>query len=167
MSFFSGRQLFTPIGCILPYGGSVAPSGFILCDGSAVSRTLYANLFSVIAILYGSGDGTTTFNIPDMRGRIAAGKDNMGGVAAGRLTSAGSGIDGATLGATGGAENVVLTISQMPAHTHTSATGSIAGGAVPTATSIVSGSITTSSTGGGAAHINAQPTMITNSIIKF
>lgn len=105
-------------GTVLPFAGSTAPSGWLLCYGQAVSRTTYAVLFSVIGTTYGAGDGTTTFNLPDLRGRVTAGKDNMGGTAASRLTTAGAGIDGSTLGAAGGSQNHTLTTAQMPAHNH-------------------------------------------------
>jgi microcystin-dependent protein len=72
-------------GVILPYAGTAAPNGFLLCYGQAVSRTAYAALFSVISTTYGVGDGSTTFNLPDLRGRAVAGKDDMGGSAANRL----------------------------------------------------------------------------------
>ena len=105
-------------GVIFPFGGSTAPGGFLMCDGSAYSRTLYAALFAVIGTTFGAGDGSTTFNVPDMRGRVAAGVDNMGGTAASRLTSGGSGLNASTLGAVGGTETHTLTTAQMPAHTH-------------------------------------------------
>lgn len=108
-----------PIGALVPYAGASAPSGFLLCAGQAVSRTTYADLFDIIGTTYGSGDGSTTFNVPDLRGRGAVGKDDMGGSAASRVTTAGSGVDGATLGAVGGAQNHTLTTAQMPSHTHT------------------------------------------------
>jgi len=79
----------------------------------------YANLFVLFATTYGAGDGSTTFNIPDLRGYLLGGRDDMGGVAASRITVSGSGISGATLGAAGGAETVTLTTGQMPAHNHT------------------------------------------------
>lgn len=72
-------------GTVLDFAGAVAPAGWLLCDGSSVSRTTYANLFAVIGTTHGSGDGSTTFSLPDGRGRVAAGKDNMGGTSAGRL----------------------------------------------------------------------------------
>jgi microcystin-dependent protein len=59
-------NLFT--GCIIPYGGSTAPTGFVLCNGAAISRTVYANLFSAIGTTYGVGDGSTTFNLPNLQG---------------------------------------------------------------------------------------------------
>jgi microcystin-dependent protein len=86
-------------GTVLDFAGAVAPAGWLLCDGSSVSRTTYANLFAVIGVTHGSGDGSTTFSLPDGRGRVAAGKDNMGGTSAGRLvvnlngtTTAGSAV---------------------------------------------------------------------------
>src|SRR5688500_6092933 len=93
-----------PTGAVLPHAGSTAPTDWLLCDGSAVSRTTYAGLFNVIGETYGVGDGSITFNLPDLRGRAVAGKDNMGGSAANRITSGGSGITGTTLGAAGGTE---------------------------------------------------------------
>lgn len=89
-----------------------------MCDGSALSRMAYAALFAVIGTTFGAGDGANTFNVPDLRGRVIAGVDNMGGTAAGRLTSGGSGVNGASRGATGGGETHTLTTAQMPAHTH-------------------------------------------------
>lgn len=62
-----------PPGVLVPYGGSSAPSGWLLCDGSAVSRTTYAALFAILSTTYGAGDGSTTFNLPDLRGRAPVG----------------------------------------------------------------------------------------------
>jgi microcystin-dependent protein len=107
------------------HGRTALPGGWLWCDGAAVSRTTYAALFAAIASAFGAGDGSTTFNTPDLRGRVAAGKDNMGQGAASRLTTAGSGVDGATLGAVGGAQNVTLAAAAIPAHTHTLASGSV------------------------------------------
>lgn len=90
------------IGCIYMYGGSVAPSKFLLCDGSAISRTTYSELFSVIGTTYGVGDGSTTFNLPLMEGRAVIG---VSGTHA--------------LGTTGGAESVTLTEQELPTHSHT------------------------------------------------
>jgi len=71
---------YAPIGAIYPYGGSSAPSGYLMCDGSAVSRTDYSALFAVIGTSFGSGDGSTTFNIPDLRGKFTEGTPNGGTV---------------------------------------------------------------------------------------
>lgn len=109
-----------PAGTVNPYAGSTAPTGWLLCAGQAVSRTTYADLFSVVSTTYGSGDGSTTFNLPDLRGRVIAGEDDMGGTAANRLTSGASGIAGTTLGAVGGNQVHTLTADQsgLKAHSH-------------------------------------------------
>jgi microcystin-dependent protein len=91
-------------GFVMSFAGAVAPTGWLLCDGAAVSRATYADLFAAVGAAYGAGDGSTTFNLPDLRGRSIFGLDNMGGTPANRVTSGVSGISGATLGATGGAE---------------------------------------------------------------
>lgn len=70
---FQGQTYLVPTGAILPYGASTAPSNFLLCDGSAVSRTTYATLFGVISTNYGIGDGSLTFNLPNMKGRFPLG----------------------------------------------------------------------------------------------
>lgn len=90
-----------PAGIIMPFAGTVAPQGCLFCDGSAVSRTTYAELFSVIGTTYGEGDGETTFNVPDLSGRVVIGVSNSH-----------------ALGTTGGSETVTLTADQMPAHSH-------------------------------------------------
>lgn len=108
----------SPVGSVMDYAGSTAPTGWLMLYGQAVSRTTYADLFAIIGTTYGSGDGSTTFNLPDFRGRGSVGKDDMGGSAANRVTSAGSGIDGVALGASGGSQNVTLTTTEMPVHTH-------------------------------------------------
>jgi microcystin-dependent protein len=153
----------------MPYAGSSAPSGWLLCDGSAISRTTYVDLFAVISTAFGSGDGSTTFNIPDLRGRTVAGKDNMGGTAANRITAAGSGITGTTLGAAGGAETHTLTTAQIPSHTHNVTGNTTASGTSKVSFASTNASLSTqatSSTGGDGAHNNTQPTMILNYIIK-
>jgi microcystin-dependent protein len=73
-----GDNAVIPSGAIMPYAGASAPTGFLLCDGSAVSRTTYAALFAVLGNTHGQGDGSTTFNIPDYRGRFLRGTDDMG-----------------------------------------------------------------------------------------
>ena len=88
-------------GIVIPFAGSIAPQGWLLCDGSAVSRTTYAALFAVIGTTYGSGDGSTTFNIPNLSGRVVIGTSQSH-----------------ALGTTGGSETVTLTADQIPAHTH-------------------------------------------------
>jgi microcystin-dependent protein len=110
----------TPVGTIQPFAGTTAPSGWLFCFGqtlNAISTPIYNDLWGVIGTTYG-GSSITAFSVPDLRGRIAAGKDNMGGITASRLTAAGSGITGTTLGNTGGTQTHTLTEAQMPSHTH-------------------------------------------------
>lgn len=77
-------ELLAP-GIVLPYAGSTAPTGWLLCSGQAVSRTTYAALFAVIGTAFGTGDGSATFNVPDLRGEFVRGLDNGRGVDSGRL----------------------------------------------------------------------------------
>jgi len=110
-----------PPGFIGPYAGTTAPTGWLLTYGQAVSRTTYAGLYTVIGTAYGAGDGSTTFNLPDLRGRAPFGKDDMGGTAANRITNAVSGFVATTLGAVGGDQNVGAHGHGVtdPSHTHT------------------------------------------------
>jgi microcystin-dependent protein len=131
---------------------------------------------------HGDGDGSTTFNTPDLRGRVPAGRDDLNGTsAANRLTSGGSGINGNVPGATGGAETVSLTSGQNGSHTHSDyyqATGLVlngGGGAFCSpwggkgsfvGISEAGASTTTGSSGSGTAHQNTQPTIVCYYIIK-
>ncbi|PKO58112.1 MAG: phage tail protein [Betaproteobacteria bacterium HGW-Betaproteobacteria-18] len=87
-----------PAGAVMAWTTATAPQGWLECNGSAVSRTTYANLYAVLGTQYGAGDGSTTFNLPDLRGRTIIGLDNMGGSAALRVAAATS------LGQAAGAE---------------------------------------------------------------
>ena len=169
-TYTSGNSL-VPSGAVMPYAGASAPTGFLLCDGSAISRSTYSDLFSAISTTYGTGDGSSTFNVPDLRGRVVAGQDDMGGSSANRLTDQTGGLNGDTLGDTGGSETHTLTTAQMPAHTHTVTAHENPGGTGDSngsegGDSSYDRSSTTSSTGGGGAHNNVQPTIILNYIIK-
>ena len=95
----------TPPGVIQAYGGSAAPSGYMLCNGAAVSRTTYADLFSAIGTNYGVGDGSTTFNVPNLQGRVAVG-----------LSAADAEFN--VRGETGGAKTHALASNEVPAHVH-------------------------------------------------
>ena len=158
-----------PIGVTMPYAGSSAPAGWLLCYGQAISRTTYAVLFALIGTTYGVGDGSTTFNMPDLRGRTVAGKDNMGGSSAGRLTNTGTGnpgIDGNTLGAAGGADRYTLATAEIPAHTHTVRTVTVNAAANEAVIGTPSGASEASgSAGSGNAHPITQPTIVLNQIM--
>lgn len=129
-----------PAGVILPYGGSAAPSGYLLCDGSAISRITYANLFAAIGTAYGVGDGSTTFEIPDTRQRFLLGKAATG--------------TGAAMGETGGTIDHIHSVS---AHTHDighSHTDTFSADSAGAHTHSVDPPDTTSGTSGGHAHGN-------------
>jgi microcystin-dependent protein len=115
----SASAATTPPGTVVAFAGSAAPTGWLFCFGQTVSRVTYATLFTTLGTQYGSGDGSTTFVLPDMRGRVAAGRDNMGGTAASRLTNAASSIQGDLLGAGGGNENLHNHNHTQTNHTHT------------------------------------------------
>ena len=113
-------------GIIESYSGSSVPDGYLFCNGQAVSRTTYSDLFAVIGTTYGSGDGSTTFNLPNLNGRSIVGKDSS---------------NFTTLGATGGSINTTLTTANIPSHSHTvTAKGSVS-------STFTGSSATTNSTG--------------------
>lgn len=159
-----------PAGVIVPFAIATAPTGWLACGGQAVSRTTYATLFAAIGTTFGSGDGSTTFNLPDLRGRVVAGLNTLGGSDANRLTVAGCGIEGDNLGAAGGTQTHTLTVSELPPHAHSLPSESGAGGGssvVDYRLDAFNASGTTNSTGDGVAHNNTQPTIVLNYIIKI
>jgi len=106
-----------PTGAMLAFGSVTPPSGWLLCDATAVSRTTYAALFAVVGTSFGIGDGTTTFNVPDMRGRVAAGYDAAN--ASGRLTAAETGgASAAAIANSGGEQGHVLVTGELASHNH-------------------------------------------------
>jgi len=149
-------------GVISIFGGTVAPSGWMICDGAAVSRTTYAELFAAIGTTYGTGNGTSTFNIPDFRGRVPTGFDP-------------NQDEFRNLGDKGGAKTHTLTVNEMPSHTHTvkgfsgvddlNFTGS--GGAFAASDALGAYDQQTQATGGGAPHNNLQPYNVVNYIISI
>jgi microcystin-dependent protein len=110
-----------PTGSIVDFGGATAPGGWLLCNGQLVSRTGYPLLYAAIGTAYGAGDGSTTFAVPDFRGRAAIGDDLMGTTAAGRITTTTMGQT--TRGGAGGLEAVALTTAQLASHAHTASSG--------------------------------------------
>lgn len=111
--FYSNGAIISPVGAVQDFAGASAPLGWLLCFGQSLLRTDYPELFFVIGTTYGAADGTH-FSLPDCRGTITAGKDNMGGSTRGFITNAGSGIVGTTLGASGGAQNVAFAQANLP-----------------------------------------------------
>jgi microcystin-dependent protein len=192
----------TPPGTIHQYAALTAPAGYLLCDGSAVSRVQYARLFEIIGTVYGSGDGVNTFNLPNLVGRVAVGYQAESS-------------DFGTLGQSGGQTTHTLTTDEIPAHAHTGNTDSAgahthnyqdayfaenrgggpnnvfgtnaatdsdnsfiyrtaAGGYSNTPSDIATSSngahihsFTSNNTGGGLAHNNLQPYVVTQYIIKY
>ena len=113
------------IGSIYMFAGSTAPAKFLVCDGSAVSRSTYSDLFDVVGTVYGDGDGSTTFNLPNLSGRVAIGSSAT-----------------YSLGSTGGSETVSLDSSSLPSHSHTVA-GHTHESTIMAATPSISHTITT------------------------
>lgn len=144
------------IGEVKMYAASSVPDGWFECDGSAISRTTYSNLFQIIGTSYGTGDGSTTFNIPDFRSRAVIG------------AGTGPGLSARSLGDTGGEERHTLDTSEMPNHSHTGATitASIFNGGGP-AVSVGQPGFNTGTTGGGNSHNNMQPYGVAKFIIKY
>lgn len=160
-----------PPGVIVAYGADTAPDEWLLCNGQAVSRTTYAALFAAIGATYGAGDGTTTFNLPDLRGRVPMGNGT------------GSGLTPRMLGDEIGEETHTLTNTEAPNHSHSDsghthteiiATSVLINGGIeaPAASAIPSPGLTgtgfanLSSSGGNGAHNNVQPSSVVNFIIK-
>lgn len=155
-----------PVGVILSYAGSIVPDGWLLCDGSPVSRTTYSYLYSIIGDTYGNGDGLTTFNLPNLKGNVPIGLND-------------DDTDFNTLGAIGGEKTHTLTIDEMPSHSHDvtiNANGTTAtpiAGIANTGNATVNGNLVGGSAfgiknkGGGQAHNILQPYIVLNYIIKY
>lgn len=156
-----------PIGTQVAYGGTVPPTGWLICDGSAVSRTTYAELFKVIGTSYGAGDGSTTFNLPNKKGRLSAGYDSTNS----KFNAIGKHL---------GEETHTLTVAELPkdfpklqksiAYDSGSTEAGFSAGEVKNYSSNeyklkLSQNVFTS-TGNGEPHNNIQPTEVDNWIIK-
>lgn len=138
-----------------------APTGWRVCDGGAINRTTYAKLFTLIGTTYGVGDGSTTFNVPNMKGRVPVGYD-----------SGQTEFD--AIGETGGAKTHTLTTTEIPSHAHSATAGGFTLGGAAGAYSIQGGATyafgfnaDTANAGDGGAHNNLQPYFTTQYIIKL
>lgn len=175
-----------PVGSEMGYAGSTDPNTFwLLEDGRELSRTTYAALFALLGTAFGAGNGSTTFNIPDRRGRVAVAPDNMGTArgAAGRLTGSN------TRGAAAGEQKHTISVGEMPSHSHAGIENNVFGftsnnpaggpnigsawtvsvGFTNPSYASVSTGVTTPAvedTGGSEGHNNMQPYVVVNSIIR-
>jgi microcystin-dependent protein len=162
----------------MQYVGSAAPDGFLLCDGTAVSRTSYAALFNLINTQFGAGDGSTTFNLPDLRGRVPLG------------AGTGPGLSARVVGNASGTETHQLSVDEMPSHGHNvvdnqhshnmnwskfgAATGNLqtlvppsVAGEGSQASNLAPASISLGNAGGNLPHNNMQPFLVMNYIIRY
>ena len=155
-----------PVGAIIPYSGQTTPENWLLCDGREVSRTTYNRLFSVIGTIYGSGDGSTSFNLPNLKDRVPVGTSND-----------------ITLGQTLGEKEHTLTVEETPSHRHFLNNGGLANYAITVNAATGDGGdnynmhytggasengpyVRTDYVGGGQPHNTMQPSIGQNYIIK-
>lgn len=152
-----GSVSANPTGTVIMFAGNTPPTGYLTCNGQAVSRTTYATLYSVIGVAFGAGDGSTTFNVPQMGGNVPAGyksgDPNFG-----------------NLGGQVGEATHLLTINEMPSHTHAidarSLSNDVAGSFNTNRIGATDTTTNTYSAGGSVAHNNIQPSLTLNFYIK-
>jgi len=167
LNMLSGVQLLVcPPGTVLAFAGPAAPAGWLICNGQTVSRTDYAQLYAAIGTTFGAGNNTTTFNLPDLRGRTVIGAGQ------------GQGLSNRTRGQTGGEEAHALTLQEMPSHTHLAPTAQndtaglyeipqgAHGGTTGFGSYDYNGAAPTDATGGNAGHNTMPPFLALNYIIR-
>jgi microcystin-dependent protein len=158
VTFSGSTNIGVPVGGTVQWWTATPPTGWLLCDGSAVSRTTYSDLFGVISTDFGVGDNSTTFNLPNLKGKIPVGQNS-------------SESEFNLIGETGGAKTHALTEAELAAHTHTiakvNALGGVGAGAIVQTALATDGNNTSGSTGSGTAHNNLQPYIVCNYIIRY
>jgi len=167
--------LLMQTGMMIDFGGTTNPDGWLTCDGTAISRSTYADLFNVIGTSYGAGNGTTTFNLPDFRGKTSIGDGT------------GTGLTARSIGDSVGTETQTLTVNNLASHVHTiahthnilaknnSAAGisnrlmrgsTLSGADQNVTTDAIVPTPDSGSAGSGTAHNNMQPSLVARKIIK-
>jgi len=183
----------TPTGAVFDYVGSTEPSGYVFLSGLTIGNgssggtgRANADTSALFTLLWDSmadaqapvsgGRGANaaadfaankTITLPDARGRIVAGKDDMGGSTASRITNAGAGIVGTTLGVAGGSQTHTLITAELASHSHGMPASAGGSGTETWANATAGGTVQSGTAGSGAAHNNTQPTLILNKIIKL
>lgn len=144
-----------PVGAVNSVSQAATPSGWLACDGSAVSRTGFATLFAVIGTTFGVGDGSSTFNVPDLRGQTPIGDGT------------GVGLTARSVGQSLGEEQHQLSVAELASHTHTvvNTTTGTAGSAAGALQGLGGGG-TSGPQGGNGFHNNMQPSLVLNWVIK-
>ena len=156
-----------PVGTVLPFAGSGAQTGWLYCNGQAANRTTYSVLFTAIGTTYGVGDGSSTFNLPDLRGRVPAGLDVDASGFANRITVTASDVSGTVLGSTGGSQTHILTAGELPTSATYQKETSHGGQSGTAGSGLAQSPAQTALTGANnEAHLNLQPTIILNYIIR-
>ena len=137
-----------PTATIVPWSDSSIPTGFLECTGQAVSRSTYATLFGIIGTTYGAGNGSTTFNVPNLQDNVAVGKSNNKSLA----STGGANTVSSTGNVGGSTANASLSTAQLASHSHSSGSGGQAAAAPCCGSFITAGAGSTGSTGSGQGH---------------